>query len=344
MKRPPLPRKDVYPLFWKFAAERQSAFENRVAGEQWPWSDDRIIQTFKFCNVYRAADRVSQFMIRDVCYHWEQNTPADRIFQIFAFRTFSKIETWQAVRESIGRNPTLVDLADGTFSEALEYAKVKNGGLYTGAFILCATDAFGKQLKHLNHVELFKRMFLEDQVSAKILEAASLKDIYDLLHQYPLMGDFMSYQIAIDLNYSEHVNFSENDFTQAGPGALRGIKKCFESLGDYSPAEVIQWMVEHQDEEFARYGLPFAGLWGRKLHAIDCQNVFCETDKYCRQAVPELASARKRIKSKFKPKSDPVQLYFPPKWGINDRIPSIDMQRADPIDTSEPHQATLFNI
>jgi hypothetical protein len=146
--------------------------------------------------------------------------------------------------------------------------------------------------------------------------------VYDLLHGYPLMGDFMSYQTTIDLNYSALLGFSENEFTQAGPGALRGIKKCFSDLGDYTPAEIVLWMTGQQDEEFARLGLPFGGLWGRPLHAIDCQGLFCETDKYCREAAPELASARKRIKARFTPTSEPIRLFFPPKWGINDKLPS----------------------
>ena len=36
----------------------------------------------------------------------------------------------------------------------------------------------------------------------------------------------MAYQkIAIDLNYSDLMPFNENDYTQAGPGILCGIKK-----------------------------------------------------------------------------------------------------------------------
>ena len=69
-------------------------------------------------------------------------------------------------------------------------------------------------------------------------------------------------------------------------------------LGDYARADVILWMVENQKQEMARLGLPFDDLWGRPLQAIDCQGVFCETDKYCREAAPELASARKRIKAR----------------------------------------------
>jgi hypothetical protein len=190
-----------------------------------------------------------------------------------------------------------------------------------GAFILCATDAYGQASTHHNHVELFRHMFLHDQLGARLLEAKSLREMYRLLHGYPLMGDFMSYQTTIDLNYCARLDFSENEFTQAGPGALRGIKKCFEDMGDYTPADIVHWMTDRQDEEFARLGLPFGGLWGRPLHAIDCQGLFCETDKYCREAAPELASARKRIKARFTPTPEPVRLFFPPKWGINGQLP-----------------------
>jgi hypothetical protein len=314
--RPPKPRARIYDLYWYFASERQAIFEKRIAGLDAPWTEDVILQTYKFCNVFRAADRVSQYMIRHVCYHDESCSPEDRLFQIIAFRTFSKIETWRSMRAFLGRYPTLSDLADGSFTKALDHARQENGGLYTGAFILCANNAYGQQLKHLNHVELFSHMFLADSLGAQLLEAGSLREIYHLLHTYPLMGDFMSYQIAIDLNYSELINFSENEFTQAGPGALRGIKKCFESLGDYTPEDVILWMVDNQEKEMARLGLPFNGLRGRPLHAIDCQGLFCETDKYCREAAPELASARKRIKTKFSQSVDPIELFFPPKWGI----------------------------
>ena len=321
MKRPPVPRPGIYDLYWYFASERQRVFERRVAGEPGPWTGDLILREFKFCNVFRAADRVSQYMIRDVCYQGEPCTDEDRLFQITAFRTFSKTATWTTVRDILGRYPVLDDLADGAFASALDQARQRNGGLYTGAFILCATDAYGQSSKHRNHVELFRHMFLHDQLGPKLLEAKTLREVYGLLHGYPLMGDFMSYQTAIDLNYSALLEFSENEFTQAGPGALRGIKKCFEDLGDYTPAEIVLWMTERQHDEFVRLGLPFGGLWGRPLHAIDCQGLFCETDKYCRKAAPELASVRKRIKARFTPTPEPLCLFFPPKWGINDHLP-----------------------
>lgn len=323
--RAPTPREGVYELYWKFAAERQRVFEARVAGAPWPWTQDRILQEYKFCNVYRAADRVSQYLIRNVAYSADGISTADRLFQIVAFRNFSNIGTWETVIEILGRSPRIADLESGAFEAALTEVKDRNGGLYTGAFILCATDAYGRKIKHLNHVELFRDMFVRSRLAERILEAKSLEGVYELLHAFPLMGDFMSYQMAIDLNYSEHVNFSENDFTKPGPGALRGIKKVFSGLGGFTPQEVIMWMVDNQEAEFARLGLEFHGLWGRSIQAIDAQNLFCETDKYCREAVPELASARSRIKSRYTSTPHPMTLFFPPKWGINGQLPQNDV-------------------
>jgi hypothetical protein len=316
MKQPPIPRQDIYDLYWYFASERQQIFYKRLAGDPGPWTDDPILQKYKFCNVFRATDRVSQYMIRDVCYHTESCTDADRLFQIVAFRLFSKIETWDSVRDFLGHNPTINDLIDGSFTKALEHANSTNDGLYTNAFILCATNTYGQPRKYLTHVELLRDMFVNHNLGDQLLAAKSLKEIYDLLHAFPLMGDFMSYQIAIDLNYSALINFSENSFTQPGPGAIRGIKKVFKSLGDYTPAEAILWMVERQDDEFARLNLPPANLFGRKLQAIDCQNLFCETDKYCREAVPELVSSRTKIKATYTAPKPMKKLFLPPKWNI----------------------------
>ncbi|TIH37376.1 nucleotide kinase domain-containing protein [Subtercola vilae] len=318
----PTPRPHAFDIYWQFAHERHRIFQSRLTQQVGPWTDDRILRTYKFCNVYRAADRVSQYMIRNVCYSSNDISEADRVFQIVAFRTFSNIATWDSLTMLLGQAPVVEDIRNGRLEAALTSIRDSDKRLYTGAFILCATNAYGRGLKHLNHVELFRHMFVQTTLAEEILEAPSLAAVYALLHKYPLMGDFMSYQVAIDLNYSELIHFSENDFTQPGPGALRGIKKVFSSTGGMTPSDTVMWMVDNQDTEFERLGLDFDGLWGRPIQAIDAQNLFCETDKYCREALPELASARTRIKAKFVESAEPVSLYFPPKWGINESLPA----------------------
>jgi hypothetical protein len=60
VRRRPLPRPRIYDLYWYFASERQQMFQRRVAGEPAPRTDDPVLREFKFCNVFRAADRVSR--------------------------------------------------------------------------------------------------------------------------------------------------------------------------------------------------------------------------------------------------------------------------------------------
>lgn len=121
----------------------------------------------------------------------------------------------------------------------------------------------------------------------------------------------MAYQTAVGLNHSDRPSFSKDYYTQAGPGALRGLCKAFHSLGDYTPSDAILWMVEQQDAEFERLGLAFRGLFDRRLDAIDCQGLFCKLDKHCREAVPELASTRSYIKARFSASFQGIDLFFP---------------------------------
>lgn len=75
-------------------------------------------------------------------------------------------------------------------------------------------------------------------------------------------------------------------------------------------------MYEHQEEEFKRLGLNFKKLGNRPLQLIDCQGLFCEIDKYCRQAFPNLKSNRIKIKKKYNAKKDKIEFIYPPKWNI----------------------------
>ena len=112
------------------------------------------------------------------------------------------------------------------------------------------------------------------------------------------------------------------DFVVPGPGALDGIRKCFLDRGGLNEPEIIRLMVDRQEDEFARLGIEFQPLWGRRLQLIDCQNLFCEVDKYSRVAHPEIAgvSGRQRIKQKYSLSDEPLECWYPPKWGINKAI------------------------
>jgi hypothetical protein len=114
-----------------------------------------------------------------------------------------------------------------------------------------------------------------------------------------------------------------------GPGAKGGISKCFESTAGLSEGELIKLVTDRQELEFERLGLKFRSLWGRPLQLIDCQNLFCEVDKYSRVRHPEIKgnSDRTKIKQIFKKNAGRIDFWFPPKWGINNNISTNNPMR-----------------
>ncbi len=312
----PTPR-NAFSTFWKFAAERQQVYLKRVAGEQPPWTEDTILRTFKFTNVYRAADRVSQFLINDVQPACGED-PETLFLSTILFKLFNRIETWKALIHSDGP-PDPSAFTPHVYAEILEGIRAKRMPIYSGAYIMPSGGQ--SRPKHLMHLQLLVSM-LRDRLPFKVAESGSLRDSYNLLRSYPSLGPFLAYQYAIDLNYSTITCHSEMEYIVPGPGAIDGISKCFESLGDYSPADAIRWTTESQRTNFERQGLEFPGLWGRPLQLIDVQNLFCEVSKYTRESHPDLpgTSRRTRIKQRFKP-TGPLPLpRFPADWNINHAV------------------------
>lgn len=309
-------RKDIYDLYWYFAYERQNIFYKKLNGEKEPWTTDLILQNYKFCNSYRVNDRVSQYLLRNIIYNGKDYSKEDTIFRIVLFKIFNLESTWELLEKHF----VDIKLDKFNFNEAsqlLTQARINKNKIYNDAYISCATKVFGYENKHDNHLELLKKMFVTDRVHDKILKCLTMKDAFNILKSYPLIGNFMAYQLVTDINYSPVVNWQETEFTVVGPGSLRGIKKCFVSKGKLSNEDIIKYMYENQEKEFNRLKLNFKRIGNRPLQLIDCQNIFCELDKYCREAAPSLKSNRMKIKKKYLPKKEKISYIYPPKWKIN---------------------------
>ncbi|MEC4048948.1 nucleotide kinase domain-containing protein [Flavobacterium sp. SUN046] len=307
----------AYNTYWKFAAERQNIFFKRFHGESYPWTKDEILNQYKFTNVYRATDRVSQYLINNVIYKGSQK-PEEVFFRILLFKIFNRISTWEVLEYELGKI-SFKDYSFNRYDKVLSEVMYNSIPIYSAAYIMASgRSTFGYERKHQNHLRLIELM-IKEKVPYKLLNCKSMSLAYNLLHSYPTIGDFLAYQYVTDINYSKLTNFTEMEFVKAGPGARDGIVKCFKDFCGYSFEDIIHLMVENQEQEFERLNLDFKNLWGRKLQLIDCQNIFCEVDKYSRVAHPEIEglSNRTRIKQKYKKQqNDSIEYFFPPKWNI----------------------------
>lgn len=324
----------VFDTYWRFAAERQAIFYRRLQGCPSVLTTDPVLRAHRFTNAYRVVDRVSQYLIRQVQYRPDRSQqPKELFFRTMLFKAFNRIDTWEAIEARVGPI-TWANTPMNKIKTVLDDRHARGVRNYSPAYIV-PSPPFGHARKHANHLALLARM-MEDRTPDRLRQAPSLRSVYEQLLTYPGLGPFLAFQAAIDLNYSDLLDFDENDFVVAGPGALDGIAKCFTNVGGHSAERIIEGMVEHQDREFDRLGLRFQALPGRKLHLIDCQNLFCEISKYARVAHPEVAgtSGRLRIKQLYRPDSEPIPpLAFPSRWKI-ELLPSTSPRRVG-------HQAFL---
>lgn len=307
---------EVFDTYWTFASLRQQIYNDRLNGIGGPWTDDPILREHRFTNCYRAADRVSQYLISQVIYTDSQ--AFDEVaFRTLLFKLFNKVETWELLVAGLGGTPTWDTFDLDVYDDMLTRSFEAGTTIYSAAYVM-APPKLGAERKHTNHLRLLRDMMTADLPQA-LADAASMKDAFELLRAQPGIGDFLAFQYVIDLNYSAELAFDEMDYVVAGPGAKDGIRKCFGPAAAGIESEVIEYMAETQGDHFDRLGLAFDGLNGRPLQLIDCQNLFCEVDKYARVAHPTIAglSGRSRIKQKFAPAGPTSVGWFPPKWGIN---------------------------
>ncbi len=327
----------VYDTYWRFAVERQEVFFRRVEGCPPPWTDDPILSRYKFTNAYRASDRVSQYLIQHVIYEGAQ-LPEEVFFRTLLFKIFNKIETWEVLKAAVGE-VAYSSYSFDTYDKVLTQELAAGRAIYSAAYIMpSAGRVFGHPRKHSNHLRLIERM-MADELPQRIADARTMRDAFDMLRSYQTIGGFLAYQFVTDLNYSEVTSFSEMEFVVPGPGALDGIRKCFSDLGGLTETDLIKVVTERQEAEFERLGLRFYDLWGRKLQLIDCQNLFCEVSKYARLKHPEFKGVgnRSRIKQVYHPGAEPMQYWYPPKWGVNSLLPrhSQQVDSARPLETLE---------
>lgn len=332
----------VYDTYWRFAVERQRVFFRRLAGDPAPWTSDTILAENKFTNAYRASDRTSQYLIRNVIYrHDLPNEVPEVVFRILLFKIFNRIETWELLERELGVL-SYAEYSEREYNSVLRGAMRRGEPIYSAAYIMPHASSFGHGKKFRNHLLLIARM-MADNVPAKLADAASMHDAFKLLRGYPSIGDFLAYQYVTDINYSGVTTFSEMEFVVPGPGAIDGIRKCFADTGGRSDAEIIRIMADRQADEFDRLNLTFQTLWGRQLQLIDCQNLFCEVGKYARVAYPNAggSSDRIRIKQKFRPTEKQIDFWYPPKWGINDSIASDPRRVVDRTEVQHDQEESM---
>ncbi len=247
-------------------SEREVIRIKKEAGAAPPWTDDKILSTWRFCSVNRCDDRETRWIF-------------DRLLAAHA----DDEALWfnLAVARFINWHPTLEKLG---YFHAWDAARFRGclsslpGKVYTGAYMIPAgKDGVPK------HVFLASEVFTPLWKLRAEIPKEKRCDQWDVfLRRVACMGDFLRNQIITDLKYTRYLQGAPDwrTFVLAGPGTQRGLSRL------HGKPLTATW---RQQEANAALQALRAEVVGRLPHMAgifddlnNLANCLCEFDKYCR--------------------------------------------------------------
>lgn len=276
--------------FFDFVNERESIRQRKLADLPFPWTEDPILQTYKFTNVHRHHDRTSN-LLRHMFYgpNFHDHMPTIlmncALFRYFGTWEFAKAVGWQNY-ETFDFN-WIKDLAKVRLSQKER--------VFTGAYIITnqgisapkqevVVDIFLKGLHEVvpRIVDIAHRTQSWEQTAA---EMRSIKGFGGT--------GFMTKEVLLDTTYTgfwsnivEHPvdgTFSFpcdwEDWTPIGPGARRGAARILSSWELNSKYQVSEQVAREVINDLVTDQV-FYYKHEEVLVPTDIQFQLCEFDKY----------------------------------------------------------------
>ena len=244
-----------------------------------PWTDDPILQEFKFCQVFREDDRTTRWFRTHI--REPMRNEEDVLMATIIFRWFNLIET--------GRTLIDHDLLRKWNRKKAIYEITKQPKWITGAYIIKTPNGMDKVTgvaECVSHIWKARESILSRLHENLAKGESSLEATWLILRDYPYMGPFMAYEVVTDLRHTYLLENANDIMTwaNAGPGAMRGLNRLTGRPLDYS-RKSHPWCEEMQDlfkqvKKVLAPSIIFRN--GANYEMREIEGGLCEFDKYSR--------------------------------------------------------------
>ena len=195
----PVPDKRILYYYFYFMQERMNMFWKKCEDNSSSLTSDPILSEYKFTNVYRACDRVSQYLINHVIYQdLDRFTPEDVLLRILVFKIFNKIDTWEYLEKAYG--DVRIEHFDVEEICNLLSRRQRDCPIFSNAYMMTGSHRRYDYLssKHAKWLQMVKDEFIGEGVVKKVLKADSMETVFNLMEQCSFIGGFLAYQYTVD--------------------------------------------------------------------------------------------------------------------------------------------------
>ena len=264
---------DNYLDLLNFMKARHQIFINRYEGKPKPWTDDPILQKYRFCNIYRELDTVTEWIANE----WRtphQDDP-DLWFAMCVARFVNWPDTLAELDYPVPWNPK-------KFIKVLHDRKARSEKVFTGAYMISAGGVVNGMSKAEYVAHSVLTPLWQSRKTLRPQPGTTLNAWHEAACRFDGMGSFMAAQVVADFKYAEPFLKVPDWYTFAasGPGSRRGLNRVIGRTVD-APWKEVEWRAKLL-ELYSLIEPLWANFCEPKLHCQDLQNANCEYDKYCR--------------------------------------------------------------
>jgi len=249
--------------------EREKIRQARVEGKPKPWTTDPILQSYRFCNVFREDDAVTQWIANNVRKYY--NRPEFSHFSIIVRQLNLPSSIHAILKQGWPYDDYRFYVED--VRKTLHDIKNRGGKVFNAAYIVSTNGVAMDKIDYLAHkwTEYYKEVIEWSWYDIQTLEQA-----HSYLTQLDGISDFMAGQVIADLKHTAWLGKATDwwDWCAPGPGSKRGLNRIMGKPIDskFNKGEFVRVLLELRNA----LDLP------NKLCLQDLQNCLCETDKYMR--------------------------------------------------------------
>lgn len=260
--------------FFNWIKRREEARQGKARNEPKPWTNDPIIQQYRFCNVRRMDDKVSQWLL-DNWYDTHQTAHMNLLAACVA-----RLINWPETLSYISGGKPFTEWEPKAMLKSLNTYKAGGNKVFTGAYIINGARGGSKVQQVIENIDCLSKhqMFLSDSV----VVTSSMAITHSNIMGFPGLGSFMAGQIVADLRHVVRGAWLDRDtWAPIGPGSRRGMRRLLgkEAAGSMAQEEFIGHLTAVV--QLVRNNCEVI-YEDRGLEAMDIQNCLCEFDKYMR--------------------------------------------------------------
>jgi hypothetical protein len=249
--------------------EREAIRRARAVGKPWPWSKDPLFQKYRWCNVRRMDDKVSQWLDQ----HWYIR--GSSLKHTMTAATVARLVNWP---ESMALLTPFKRWDQFKFLKVMHTHKSGGGKVFTGAYIINGASG-GNKIDQVCTAISAVNSIKPGRWSTQSMEANWLE-----LQTVMGIGSFIAGQIVADVRWVYDAPWNDRmEWAPLGPGSARGMRRMLGlpaegplKQGAFNELLPQLWDklmgVQEVSEIFEE----------RACEAMDLQNCLCEFDKYMR--------------------------------------------------------------